>query len=138
MLIKPSIKLSWFIGCIYSGAVLCITISILSWYLKIGIILFLFFNARTYFNRYLLLTDPFSIVSFWKTSHGYWCLQQVNAEIKNATLKRNSLITHFLLVLNFNNEDQERTVVLLTPESIGFQEFRQLLVLLYHSKNENC
>lgn len=95
----------------------------------------LIIHLAKYLSRFFLLTDSRSIVAFSKPG-AFWVLQMRNKEKLHAVLKRNSLLTHFLLVLNFEAEQSLRFRLVLTPESIGFHEYRRLLVFLLHSNKE--
>lgn len=133
--INPSKKLFLFALTIYLSTALIILLASLNWFIKILLILFLLTNGKKYFKQKILLTNYFSIRAFWKSSEDFWFLKQKCGETLCAFLKNNSLVTQFLLVLNFYTEERKSVSVIITPESIGRSNYRRLLGHLYHSKN---
>lgn len=133
MTIKPSLKLFWFSVSLYTGAGIAMLVCGLPLVLKVAFLFLLSSSAKLYFNRYIFLNDPRSVVSFWKNSDGFWFLRQSNMHVRSVILQKTSFITRFLTVLHFYTENRERLFVLLTPESIGLQDYRRLIVLLRHS-----
>ncbi|MBA2654588.1 MAG: hypothetical protein H0U71_05940 [Gammaproteobacteria bacterium] len=87
-----------------------------------------------YFKRYILLSHPRSVVALTKPSDTlFWTVTMANNQTVHAALNSNSLVTHFLLVLNFKCEQSLQLTTLLTPESIGYRNYRRLLVYLKHT-----
>ena len=132
--IQPSKKLNYFAVCIYTGAACTLVINTLPWYCNLILGLLLLYSAKRYFQKYIFLIHPCAITALWKPAATFWCLRLANNEVLNATLLKMSLVSHFLLVLRFETEENIRLVTLLTPESIGLQDYRRLLVHLYHSR----
>jgi hypothetical protein len=131
--LQPSKKLILFAIFLYGGAAFALLMNTLPCYYKLILFLILLINAPLYFKQ-LLLQDPFSINALWKANTSFWTLQLQNQDVVHAQLRTNSLITHFLMVLNFKCEPHLKLTAILTPESVGFQDYRKLLVYLYHSK----
>ena len=132
--VKPSLKLALSALMLYLSLVITLVVNALPWYFKIGVLFFLITNITDYFKRHILLRHPESIIAFWRDSDGFWSLQMNNSEIKNAYLQKNTVVTHFLILLNFYTEDSNKVSIILRPESVGAQTYRRLLVDLHHNK----
>lgn len=116
---------------LYCIVALCIVANNLVWSLKLLILLVIFLIAKKQLERKVLLTDSQAIIAFAKPNE-FWALTFLNGETQLVELKPTYLITHFLLVLHFRGHDNNFNL-LLTPSSVGRQNYRRLMTYLNHS-----
>lgn len=119
---------------LYGGGLIAILVTNLPLPIKFLIIVLLAANGRHYFRRYIFFRHPRSVAAFWRDSAGFWSVKLLSGDVQNAYLKQSSVVTQFLLVLSFYMEDRRSLTVFISPESVGKQEYRRLLIHLYHAK----
>lgn len=131
--LKPSRKLVLAGFLLYALALSAILIASLPIFLTLVLITLVAMNGSLYFRRYLLLKHPQAIVAMAKAG-AFWSLRLANNEVLTAELKQNSLVTHFLMVMNFKCQSSSHLTAILSPECTGLENYRQLLVLLKYSR----
>lgn len=94
----------------------------------IGILIILINVGYSYWH---LFYAPFSIKKCYKVDeNNEWVLKTHQGEEHAAKLEGNSLITPFLIILNFKRTDKKRISVLIFKDSLSKEIFRELRVLL--------
>lgn len=82
---------------------------------------------------HVIRTFPTAVVGLeWNAQGNFWSLAQANAEEKNAWLLPSSLVTPFMILLKFKDENQSKKSVIVLPDNIGSTDFRRLSVYLRH------
>lgn len=82
------------------------------------------------FSRYISLTHPSVIHVIRRQITGEWLLINKRGDVINATLEGDSVITNFLIIMNFKRKDKKTSSVVLFPDALGQENFRRLSVIL--------
>lgn len=143
IVIKPATKLIFLISIFYIVTLILILCCDMVWYYKIALSVMVIINFRIYSQRHLFQKAPLAVVSFWKTSTGFWCLQFDNSQCLFANLHFPSVVTRYLIILKFFTEERKTVYVILTPDCIGEKEYCKLCGYLFHSTSprrpkDNC
>ena len=87
-------------------------------------------------NRYALLKAGNAIVKVNWNGYGDWSLMTNNGLEYNASLQNDTFVHPNLTVLNFKREDNKKCSVVIFPDMIDKEIFRQLRVRLKLDKNK--
>jgi hypothetical protein len=121
---------------LYAGTEVAVLLSAAPWYAKLILSVLLIRQGQHYLRHQIRLQDPRSVLAVACHSNGLWVVQFANAALKFAYLRPASVVTHFLIILLFITEDQQRISVIITRDSIGDQPFRRLLIHLHHNRKK--
>lgn len=130
--IRPSRRLASLVFMVYSTAVTS------------SLLLAVFFNACFYILpvflvghfawvliRQVLMAHPSSVVTVNRGSDGGWALVRANKAETTGFLRAHSFVSRYITVLIFSEPWRWITTpVVIMPDSIGEETYRQLLVLL--------
>lgn len=128
--LQPSRQLACLFVLIYGLAVCCTLCSAAPTPLKICISLFAAYYLQKTLGNVLLKTKNAALAISLK-SNKEWQLQCKNDQHYVMTIQENSLVTRFLMILNFQAtlSSQKRTLFI-TPKNIDKEQYRQLYVYL--------
>lgn len=131
--IKPSKQFIGFVTLFYSATTFVLLTSQMCWLLKLLSVLLVAISAKRYYRQHIMQTSSSSVLGIAKTHRDFWSIQLANGEIQYAYLKaENTLATQFLVILNFFTERRKKIFVIITPGCINPQNYRRLLMHLYH------
>lgn len=120
-----------FVGSFYLLLFWLIIYCTLVWYIKISLLLIVLRTGQQHYKRQF---DPDSVErirTFWQNPDGYWRLQ-TNQQTLYAELLPRHFVTQFLIIMNFRTEESQKISLALLPGNIGAENYRRLLVQLYH------
>ncbi len=133
--LRPSSKLIGLLILIHFGAAICAGLSNCPFWIKITLIIFCPISFFKVWFKYLPPSTR-AITYLWEDADGEWKLQNGRGEIKSASLKGSSLVTRFLIILNFKVADQRLIFpVVLFPDTLDVSDFRRLSVYLHTLRN---
>jgi hypothetical protein len=105
----------------------------LSYKMLIGILIML---INVFFSYQHLFLAPYAVIRCHKISEdNQWILHTHHGKEYAAKLEGNSLITSFLIILNFKRVDKKCTSVLIFRDSLPPETFRALCALLHLKKS---
>lgn len=98
--------------------------------LSIVLILLIVFSTYYFLRLHVFLGASKSVKSIYQDSRNNWFLITANNEEKNVSLMSESFNSNYLVILNFSHFDKANYVVIVTPDSVARDSFRQLKVKL--------
>lgn len=127
---KPSYFLGIIVGLTYFAALVCLFLSGISFYISFALSLVVLAHAVYIFRRDIVLREPSSIVGVFKSAAGYR-IEFFNGEVVSAVLHKDSIVTRYLIILNFKCEGKWflKRVILL-PDSAVYDALRRLRVVV--------
>jgi hypothetical protein len=132
--LKPSWIWSVFLLLMHIGAVFCILFLAIPNLIKILLVLFCILSFSYWFRQQVILKNKNSIVKLWQERDGEWSLLNYAGQTLRAQLRGDSVVTRYWVLLNFNLiEKRKRISVMLCPDALPTNTFRQLRVWLLHS-----
>lgn len=115
----------------HAGAIMGINLTPLSMWLKFALSIFVVIHAFISINKFVLLSNPQSIIGLSVTQQGQWHLMARNGDVLAAQLCGDSICSRWILILNFTlNDLKKKTSFLIFPDSIQPDHFRQLRAYL--------
>lgn len=129
--LRPSRYLAVLLLLIHGGAIMSLLlINMLWWWALISSVAVLISFVLT-FRRYVLLHSRVSIVKIWLEEQGGWRLKLHDGMVLSASLRGDSTVTTFMLILNFKLKDQSKTYTsVICRDSVDPESFRRLCVWL--------
>lgn len=118
---------------IHGGAIAFLCFLPWPWWTRLLLTLACLMSLIILFCQHILLNNPHSIIGFWQKS-GCWQLKDNRGEIKQFTLAEDSICTRYFILLNFRLLTKKKTKIslIILPDSLRPNEFRQLRRQLYH------
>ena len=132
--LRPSKQFQYFIGFVHLGAMLCVLLISISLLIKIVLIFFCFISLLTIMWKYALLQHHQSISNVLVDGYDNWQLINKNGEKFVGELMGDSLLTNFLIILNFRSIDiNKKCSVVIFKDSLSQRAFRELCRFLVTS-----
>ena len=132
--LKPSWLWGIFLLLMHSGAMFCILFLTMPSWIKALLLLFCIISLVYWLRQQVILKNKSSIMKLWQESDGEWKLLSCAEQTLRAQLQGDSVVTRYWVLLNFNLiEKRKRISVMLCPDALSADEFRQLRVWLMHS-----
>lgn len=122
--IKPSACLCLLCLGIHLLALIALWMAGLSWLMSFGIGLALVASAAWRIRRYGLLADPSAIVAL-DCMDGNWRLKRNDGCWVKARMDNTVVLTRFLVLMNFRDDDGNRYPVALLQDSTSREDFRE-------------
>lgn len=117
-------------GFIHMGAIVCVLFLDIFLWIKLGFVAVIIINFIYTLYRNVLQHKK-SIVKVWQVTSGEWQLVTHKGELLKAHLRGDSVVTRYLIILNFSLQGTwRRKTLLLFPDMFDRQTFRRLRVQL--------
>lgn len=133
--LRPSRYLMGLLLLLHVGAMTMILTLSLQWWAIVIIAVVLMLSLIFYTEKYVRYRLKSSIRSLNSKDGVKWQLTTKAKESITATILGDSLVTHYLLILNFKANNKKRYTVIILRDSIDKQQFRQLRLLLINRLN---
>ncbi len=116
---------------LYLGALVCVLLSMAPGVVKLAVALLCLFCLIINL-RYSTLQAAAAVVSLWVTEDGLWHLQNRAGKVTEVELRGDSLVSRFLVVLNFKAGNKIRNIpVIVCSDSMDACSFRRFKQYLY-------
>lgn len=125
-----------FVVLVHLGALSCTVVSGAPIWLKIVVGLVCVYSAVANSWETALRKVPRAITRCWVSSEGQWALQNRAGQVVTARLCADSLVTRFLIVLNFKPLQTKRVIsIILVPDVVDTPTFQRLKLYLHTQKS---
>jgi hypothetical protein len=99
---------------------------LLSFFLFLAII----FSCLYFLRLHIWLKSKYSVLMMYQDSRNNWFIKNALEEEKTVDLQAESFVSNYLLILNFADNKKKSYTVIVTPDSVSKDLFRQLRVVL--------
>lgn len=127
--LQCSKQITFWVILIHLISLVCINLYAIQFSIKLALMLLVLLHASHVYIYYVRLIHVDSVRSIELNTHGQWLLRKQQQWIE-AELLDDSLVTHYLMVLNFKTKSYLNTSVILMRDSVSAEEWRRLRVYL--------
>jgi len=125
--LRPSRYLAALLLLIHGGAILCLLLVRLPWWVSLLGGIAVVYSFMSTFQHHVALRRPRSVLKCWVDLDNKWQLQLRNGKTSAAQLKGNSVVTNLIIILNFKLEEKTQTMtVLICPDAVRPEAYRHL------------
>src|SRR3989338_6133095 len=110
--LQPSKVIFTLWSLLYGGAIICLWLLPFAWWIKVSCTFIGSWYGIETLRQHALLLNKNSIISIRKTTN-HWILLQKNGELFVGSFCGSSFVSSHLLVLNFNDANNKKTVTIL-------------------------
>lgn len=127
--IKPSLQ-KWLLIIVphFIAFVIVLTFSVFTFTLKAGLTFLILFSFVYYFRLHLQQSLKKSVYLIHQDSAKNWFVITKDTERKEVTLSGSSFVSKLLIIINYNDINNNQYGVIVTPDSLSIDDFRQLIV----------